>query len=111
MIEALANGNDEVLRSRLKKMLQEERYHALHGRSWMHEVEAGAAIERAWRESLEWIGPENGGVDEVHRTGPLAHRGRDLRRPLGERPDGRPPPTGLEWGDWGTTPRRTHAGG
>src|SRR3989475_12366483 len=61
MIEALANGNVEVLRSRLKKMLQEERYHALHGRSWMHEVEAGAAIERAWRESLEGIGPGNGG--------------------------------------------------
>src|SRR5919204_281618 len=31
MIEALAKGNVEVLRSRLGKMLQEERYHFLHG--------------------------------------------------------------------------------
>ena len=111
MIEALANGNVEVLRSRLKKMLQEERYHALHGRSWMHEVEAGAAIERAWRESLEWIGPENGDVDELHRTGQLAHGVRDLRRLLEERLDGRTPQAAIEWGNWEPIRRRTQAGG
>jgi 1,2-phenylacetyl-CoA epoxidase catalytic subunit len=72
MIEALANGNVEVLRGRLRKMLQEERYHSLHGRSWMHEVKAGAALDRAWRESVEWIGPEpirrrtqTGGIDQA----------------------------------------------
>ncbi len=46
MMEALANGNVDVLRTRLKKMLQEERYHTLHGRSWMQEVNAGAALTR-----------------------------------------------------------------
>src|SRR6202165_3804701 len=111
MIEALANGNVEVLRSRLKKMLQEERYHTLHGRSWMHEVEAGAAIGRAWQESLEWIGPENGDVDELHRTGQLAHGVRDLRRLLEERLDGRNPQDAIEWGSWEPIRRRTQAGG
>jgi ring-1,2-phenylacetyl-CoA epoxidase subunit PaaC len=111
MIEALANGNVEMLRSRLKKMLQEERYHTLHGRSWMHEVEAGAAIERTWRESLEWIGPENGDVDELHRGGQLAHGVRDLRRLLEERIDGGEPPAAIEWGSWEPIRRRTQAGG
>jgi len=111
MMEALANGNVDVLRSRLKKMLQEERYHTLHGRSWMHEMKAGAALERAWRESLEWIGPENGDVDELHRAGRLAHGVRDLRRLLEERLDGQAPPAALEWGRWEPIRRRTRAGG
>src|SRR5207249_10964785 len=68
MMEWLANGNVDVLRTRLKKMLQEERYHTLHGRSWMQEVKAGAALQRTWRESLQWIGPENADVDELHRA-------------------------------------------
>jgi 1,2-phenylacetyl-CoA epoxidase catalytic subunit len=111
MIEALANGNVEVLRSRLKKMLQEERYHAMHGRSWLQEVNPGAALGRVWRESLEWIGPENGDVDELHRAGQLAHGVRDLRRLLEERLDGRAPPTALEWGSWEPIRRRTQGGG
>jgi 1,2-phenylacetyl-CoA epoxidase catalytic subunit len=111
MIEALANGNVEVLRSRLKKMLQEERYHFLHGRSWMHETTAGTAVDRAWRESLEWFGPENGDVDELHRTGPLAHGVRDLRRLLEERLGGRPPEAAIDWSHWEPIRRRTQAGG
>jgi ring-1,2-phenylacetyl-CoA epoxidase subunit PaaC len=111
MMEALANGNVDVLRSRLKKMLQEERYHTLHGRSWLHEVKAGAALERAWRESLAWFGPENGDVDELHRAGRLAHGVRDLRRLLEERLDGHVPPAALEWNGWEPIRRRTQAGG
>ena len=111
MLEALANGNVDVLRSRLKKMLQEERYHSLHGRSWMHEMKPGAALERAWRESLEWIGPENGDVDELHRAGRLAHGVRDLRRQLGERLDGPAPPATLDWAGWEPVRRRTRPGG
>ena len=111
MIEALANGNVEVLRSRLKKMLQEERYHTLHARSWLHEVDPGPALERAWRESLEWIGPENGDVDELHRGGQLAQGVRDLRRLLEERLEGQAPPTAIEWGSWEPIRRRTRTGG
>jgi ring-1,2-phenylacetyl-CoA epoxidase subunit PaaC len=111
MIEALANGNVDVLRSRLKKMLQEERYHGLHGRSWMHEVKAGAALERAWRESLEWIGPENSDVDELHREGRLAHGVRDLHRMLEERLDRAAPQAAIEWAKWEPIRRRTQPGG
>jgi 1,2-phenylacetyl-CoA epoxidase catalytic subunit len=110
MIEALANGNVDVLRSRLKKMLQEERYHGLHGRSWMHELNAGAALDRAWRESLEWIGPENGDVDELRRDGQLAHGVRDLRRMLEERLERPAPQAAIEWGSWEPIRRRTRAG-
>ena len=35
MIEACVNGSIEVLQHRLRKMLAEERYHFLHGRSWL----------------------------------------------------------------------------
>jgi ring-1,2-phenylacetyl-CoA epoxidase subunit PaaC len=111
MIESLANGNVEILRSRLKKMLQEERYHSLHGRSWMHEMKAGTTIDRAWRESLEWIGPENGDVDELHRGGQLAYGVRDLRRMLEERLSRPAPQAAIEWGNWEPIRRRTQAGG
>jgi 1,2-phenylacetyl-CoA epoxidase catalytic subunit len=99
------------LRSRLKKMLQEERYHTLHGRSWLHEVDPRAALDRAWRESLEWIGPENGDVDELHRAGQLAHGVRDLRRLLQERLEGQAAPAVIEWGSWEPIRRRTQTGG
>jgi ring-1,2-phenylacetyl-CoA epoxidase subunit PaaC len=111
IIEALANGNVEVLRSRLKKMLQEERYHFLHGRSWMREAKAGSAIDRAWRESLEWIGPEGGDVDQLHRDGQLAYDVRELRRLLEERVAGSAPPTRTDWAKWDPVRRRTEPGG
>src|SRR2546428_1496668 len=111
MMEALANGNVDVLRTRLKKMLQEERYHTLHGRSWMQEVNAGAALEGAWRESLAWVGPENSDGDELHGAGRVADRVRDPRPPLQERP-GRPgPPPAPGLGRGGTAPPGDPAGG
>jgi len=111
MIEALANGNVEVLRSRLKKMLQEERYHFLHGRSWMREAKAPPAIDRAWRESLEWIGPEGADVDELHRDGRLAFDVRELRRLLAERVESTAPPAEIDWAKWDRIRRRTEPGG
>src|SRR2546423_1891712 len=111
MIEALANGNVEVLRSRLKKMLQEERYHAMHGHSWMREVDAREAVARAWQESLEWFGPEDQEVDELQRQGKLAYGVRDLRRLLAERAESRPPQAGIDWAKWDPVRRRTAPGG
>jgi ring-1,2-phenylacetyl-CoA epoxidase subunit PaaC len=111
MIEALANGNVEVLRSRLKKMLQEERYHFLHGRSWSQEVRANEAIGRAWREAVEWIGPDGSDVDELQRQGKLATGVRDLRRLLEERIGSRPADAGIDWAKWDPLRRRIAPGG
>ena len=110
-IEALANGNVEVLRSRLKKMLQEERYHFLHGRSWIQEIDSAGASGRAWREAVEWIGPEGKDVDELHTDGKLALGVRDLRRLLEERVGKRSAQDAIEWSKWDPIRRRTVAGG
>ena len=110
-LDALANGNVEVLRSRLKKMLQEERYHFLHGRSWMHEIEAADASREAWREAIEWIGPEDGDVDQLQKEGKLAHGVRDLRRLLEERVGKRPTEDAIDWTKWDPIRRRTKPGG
>jgi len=111
MIEALVNGNVEVLRSRLKKMLQEERYHYLHGRSWMREAKAAGAIEQAWREALEWFGPEGADVDGFKREGKLAYSVVDLRRMLQERIGERFPDPAIDWTRWDGARRRTVPGG
>jgi ring-1,2-phenylacetyl-CoA epoxidase subunit PaaC len=111
MIEALVNGNVEVLRSRLRKMLQEERYHYLHGRSWMREANAAPAVERAWGEALEWFGPESGDVDGFKHEGKLAYGVRDLRRMLQERVGDKLPETAIDWTKWDGTRRRSVPGG
>jgi len=111
MIEALANGNVEVLRSRLKKMLQEEHYHFLHGRSWMRETKAASAIDEAWRESVEWIGPEGADVDELHQEGRLAFHVRELRSLLEQRVGSAAPPADIDWARWDRVRRRTTPGG
>ena len=110
-IDALANGNVEVLRSRLRKMLQEERYHFLHGRSWMHEIKTADATSETWREAVEWIGPEGGDVDQLHKEGKLAHGVRDLRRLLEERIGKRPSEDAIDWSKWDPIRRRTKPGG
>jgi ring-1,2-phenylacetyl-CoA epoxidase subunit PaaC len=111
MIEALAGGKVEVLRSRLKKMLQEERYHYLHGRSWMREAKPEGAAERAWQEALEWIGPPKGDVDQLHATGELAYGVADLRRMLEERVGGRASSSPTDWSGWDARRRRSAPGG
>ncbi len=111
-IEALANGNVEVLRSRLKKMLQEERYHLMHGRSWLHEINSADATTRVWREAIEWIGPEGNDVDDLQREGRLAHGVRQLRRLLEERVGTPSPATdSIDWSKWDPVRRRTVEGG
>jgi phenylacetate-CoA oxygenase PaaI subunit len=72
MIEACVNGSVEVLQHRLRKMLMEERYHFLHGRSWLRSGIDHAPLERAWREAIEWFGPPDGetAIDE-HTFGML----------------------------------------
>ena len=111
MIEALAGGKVEVLRSRLKKMLQEERYHAMHGRSWLRESRAAAAVEQARRDAIVWIGPEKGDVDELHRGGILSLGVGELRRRLDQQVGGAPDASPVDWKAWDPVRRRIVPGG
>jgi 1,2-phenylacetyl-CoA epoxidase catalytic subunit len=111
MIEALAGGDVEVLRSRLKKMLQEEQYHYLHGRSWMRETNAAEAVRAAWVEAITWFGPQGGDVDQLHDDGKLGMGVRDLLRRLEERLEAKPPASSIEWKSWDPIRRRTAGGG
>ena len=111
MIEALAGGNVEVLRSRLKKMLQEERYHAMHGRSWMRESKSGAALAQARRDAVVWVGPEGGDVDELHRQGVLSLGVGDIRRRLDEEVGGATESAAIDWKAWDPVRRRILPGG
>ena len=49
MLEACVNGSIEVLQHRLRKMLMEERYHFLHGRSWLNELGTSPAVDTVIR--------------------------------------------------------------
>src|SRR2546423_5585709 len=60
MIEACVDGSVEVLQHRLRKMLMEERYHFLHGRSWLKSGIDKEPLKRAWRAAIEWFGRPDG---------------------------------------------------
>jgi 1,2-phenylacetyl-CoA epoxidase catalytic subunit len=94
MIESLVEGPVEVLRTRLRKMLTEEHYHFLHGRSWLNEIGPNPAVEQAWLEAVEWFGR---GGDELRRR---------LAAKL-ERPE---PELRLDWGGWDPIRRRSKPG-
>lgn len=111
MIEALATGNVEVLRNRLKKMLQEEQYHYLHGRSWMRETNSAAAVQAAWVEAVTWFGPEGGEVDHLREQGKLGMGVADLLARLEERLEAKPPVASIDWKAWDPVRRRTAGGG
>jgi ring-1,2-phenylacetyl-CoA epoxidase subunit PaaC len=111
MIEALASGQVEVLRSRLKKMLQEEQYHYLHGRSWMRETDATAQVQEAWGQAIAWIGPEGGDVDQLHAEGKLGLGVTDLTGRLEERLEAKAPARSIDWNAWDPIRRRTVSGG
>ena len=111
MIESLASGNVEVLRSRLKKMLQEEQYHYLHGRSWMRETNAADAVQAAWVEAITWFGPKGGEVDQLRDEGKLGIGVADLLLRLEERLEAKPPAPSIDWKSWDPIRRRTAAGG
>jgi ring-1,2-phenylacetyl-CoA epoxidase subunit PaaC len=111
MIEALVNGNVEVLRSRLKKMLQEEQYHYLHGRSWMRETNTADAVQAAWVEAITWFGPEGGEVDQLREEGKLGMGVADLLRRLKEQVEAEPPAASIDWKSWDPIRRRTAEGG
>jgi ring-1,2-phenylacetyl-CoA epoxidase subunit PaaC len=110
MIQACVEGDVEVLRTRLRKMLSEERYHFLHGRSWLRSGTDVAPLEEAWREALEWFGPPDGEVAELRRLGALSMGPVELRARLEERLETPAPEVGIDWSIWDGDRRRGRPG-
>jgi len=110
MIEACVNGSVEVLQHRLRKMLNEERYHFMHGRSWLRSGIDAKPLDEAWREALEWFGPPDGDTAKLHREGALSLGPGELRARLEERLETTAPKLDLSWKGWDAKRRRTSPG-
>ena len=110
MIEACVGGSVDVLQQRLRKMLLEERYHFLHGRSWLRSGIDSEPLQRAWREAIEWFGPPDGESAKLHREGKLSLGPAELRARLEERLEMKAPPVTSDWEGWDPIRRRARPG-
>jgi 1,2-phenylacetyl-CoA epoxidase catalytic subunit len=111
MIEACVGGSVEVLQHRLRKMLMEERYHFLHGRSWLRSGIAQAPLNRAWQEAIEWFGPPDGETASLHREGVLSMGPVELQSRLEEQLESKAPTrSGIDWKSWDPVRRRVRSG-
>ena len=110
MIEACVGGNVEVLQHRLRKMLAEERYHFLHGRSWLRSGIDEEPLNEAWREAIEWFGPPDGDTARLNRDGVLSMGPKELRARLEERLETKAPRVDAAWDGWDEHRRRSRPG-
>ena len=110
MLQACVDGSVEVLQTRLRKMLMEERYHFLHGRSWLRSGIDSAPLVRAWQEALEFFGPADGDVERMHREGKLSMGPAELRARLEEQLETKAPNVTIHWNLWDPLRRRTADG-
>ena len=110
MIQAGVEGSVEVLQHRLRKMLMEERYHFLHGRSWLRTGIAAEPLEEAWRQAVEWFGPPDGEVAQLHREGSLSMGPVELLSRLDERLENTAPKLEIDWSGWDARRRRSRPG-
>ena len=109
-LQACLDGSSEVLRQRLRKMLMEERYHFLHGRSWLGEGIDNPPLERAWREALEFFGPPDGDLARLRDAGLISLGPVELAARLEERLQRPSPSLAIDWGSWDAVRRRTASG-
>jgi 1,2-phenylacetyl-CoA epoxidase catalytic subunit len=110
LIEACVGGSVEVLQHRLRKMLLEERYHFLHGRSWLRSGVDQAPLNRAWQEAIEWFGPPDGETASLHREGKLSLGPAELRARLEDQLEMRAPHVSVDWKAWDPVRRRSRPG-
>jgi 1,2-phenylacetyl-CoA epoxidase catalytic subunit len=110
MIESCVGGSVEVLQHRLRKMLMEERYHFLHGRSWLRSGIDAGPLNRAWQEALEWFGPPDGETAALHREGKLSMGPAELRARIEEQLETKGPQMKIDWKGWDPVRRRGKPG-
>ncbi len=132
-VEALKDSRFEPLHYKVRKILEEERFHFEHGRGWLDRVaqtdkgrEALAdAFGPAWTSCLRWFGAEDGVVARLAEAGvadatPAELRARWLERVapavadaglgLAERSNGGWAVPDLDWSAWDPSRRRTGDG-
>ena len=88
--EAAQQSSYEPLRQRARKIVQEERIHAIHGEGWLRRLaKVGGAVrasmlaslERLWNETLCWFGPEDDPImRQLYREGIIDATPDELRR-------------------------------
>jgi ring-1,2-phenylacetyl-CoA epoxidase subunit PaaC len=88
--EAAQNSTFEPLRQRSRKIVQEERVHAMHAEGWVRRLgKTGGAVraamvrslERLWNETLCWFGPADDPVmQQLAREGIIDATPDELRR-------------------------------
>jgi 1,2-phenylacetyl-CoA epoxidase catalytic subunit len=110
MIEGCVGGSVEVLQHRLRKMLMEERYHFLHGRSWLKSGIDAGPLNRAWQEAIEWFGPPDGEAAAFHKDGRLSMGPAELRLRLEEQLETKVPSVEIDWKRWDSVRRRGRPG-
>jgi hypothetical protein len=91
-------------------MLMEERYHFLHGRSWLKSGVNAEPLERAWRQAIEWFGPPDGDVAVLHSEGRLSLGPKELHARIEERLEMRSPDVKVDWKKWDPIRRRSQPG-
>jgi len=71
VLETAADSRYLPLRQRARKIIEEERYHAIHGQSWLAQLggespqvraQLAAALREVWNDALCWFGPGEGGA-------------------------------------------------
>lgn len=97
MLESLADGALAPVASRVRKQIEEERFHFAHGAAWLRRLcgegaSAGSrremhdALAAAWPTVLAWLGPARSpATDALAGSGVLARAGDALRARLLER--------------------------
>ena len=135
-VESLKDSRFEPLHYKVRKVLEEERFHFEHGRGWlgrMGQTPAGrTAVEQAmspaWQSCLRWFGaPEGGLITRLHAAGvsdagPDELRARWIQRigpalagaglVLAEQDESGAWVSAVEvdWSDWDSARRRSGAG-
>lgn len=87
--EAAQNSSYEPLRQRARKIVQEERIHAMHADGWVRRLaKAGGAVRstlvaslnRLWTETLCWFGPnDDPSMQQLYREGIIDATPDELR--------------------------------
>ena len=86
--EALGESSYDPLRQRVEKLVEEERFHAAHGRAWFRRLAGGteasrealrSAVERVLPVALAWFGPDSERAEALESAGVVDAAGSTLR--------------------------------